>query len=178
MTNLVHLLRTIAINDIFESDWQCHVIHCIHSIYIMWSKISDVIRHWPDSYHYQNYRNLLDLEKSIRHQVFLFAPQRLEPSRMLFQLPVNASICLSNTKPHCVTNLRASTQRCALRVLELLRLLLMCDYWYSPVYQHKTCQPKVVRLLQIVISRVYVNLLEGISSSSSIIIIRSVLVLS
>ena len=33
-----------------------------------------------------------------------------------FNLPVNASICLSNTKPHCVTNLRASTQRCALRV--------------------------------------------------------------
>ena len=56
-----------------------------------------------------------------------------------FYLPVNASICLSNTKPHCVTNLRASTQRCALRVLELLRRVYntyIDTYTYTYMYTH------------------------------------------
>ena len=62
----------------------------------------------------------LTLKKASGIKYCYLLPKAWNLHGCFFYLPVNASICLSNTKPHCVTNLRASTQRCALRVLELL----------------------------------------------------------
>ena len=49
-------------------------------------------------------------------------------------------------KTHCVTNLRASTQRCACCVLELLRRVLVLyiqynQYIYVPVLRFGDCIP-------------------------------------
>ena len=58
----------------------------------------------------------LTLKKASGIKYCYLLPKAWNLHGCFFYLPVNASICLSNTKPHCVTNLRASTQRCALRV--------------------------------------------------------------
>ena len=63
----------------------------------------------------------LTLKKASGIKYCYLLPKAWNLHGCFFYLPVNASICLSNTKPHCVAKLRASTQRCALRVLELLR---------------------------------------------------------
>ena len=62
----------------------------------------------------------LTLKKASGIKYFYLLPKAWNLHGCFFYLPVNVSICLSNTKPHCVTKLRASTQRCACCVLELL----------------------------------------------------------
>ena len=71
--------------------------------------------------HTTNTSIYLTLKKASGIKYCYLLPKAWNLHGCFFNLPVNASICLSNTKPHCVAKLRASTQRCALRVLELLR---------------------------------------------------------
>ena len=69
----------------------------------------------------------LTLKKASGIKYFYLLPKAWNIHGCFFYLLVNASTCLSNTKTHCVTKLRASTQRCACCVLELL---CICIYIY------------------------------------------------